>query len=47
MLAVVDGDGGIYLIPYDLVAGQSTVTLRAYERYRVARLSLCGPAPED
>ena len=40
VLAVVDGDGSVYLIPFDLVAHQSTVTPRAYSAYQVANLRL-------
>ena len=40
VLAVVDGDGAVYLIPFDVVAHQSTVTLRAYRSYLAARLEI-------
>lgn len=44
VLAVVDGDHAVTLIPFPLVAAQSTVTLSAYADYRVARLDLLGIA---
>jgi len=40
VLAVVDGDLTVYLIPFPLVAAQATVTPRAYAQYRVAGLDL-------
>lgn len=40
VLAVVDGALGVYLVPYGLVVGKTAITLRAYERYRVATLAL-------
>ena len=47
VLAVVDGDLQVCLIPFALVAAQSTVTPRAYDAYRVAGVSLASgmPAP--
>ena len=40
VLAVVDGECGVHLIPFARVADHSTVTLRAYAEFRVARLVL-------
>jgi hypothetical protein len=40
VLAVVDGDLQVYLIPFGLVAHKSAVTLRALERYQAGRLLL-------
>jgi hypothetical protein len=40
VLAVVDGDLAVYLIPFALVAGQTTVTPRAYSQFRAGILSL-------
>ena len=45
VLAVVDGDLQVYLIPFALVAGQSTVTPRAYDTYRVAGVALAPLLP--
>ena len=40
VLAVVDGDLAVYLIPFTLVATQATATPRAYSQFRVGSLSL-------
>lgn len=51
VLAVVDGDLAVYLIPFALVSAQSTVTPRAHAQYRVAQLELkpdvAGLGPEQ
>jgi hypothetical protein len=47
VLAVVDGDLQVYLLPFSLVAQQRTVTVRAYEAYRVGGLSLAGGPPRS
>jgi hypothetical protein len=39
-IAIVDGDLGIYLIPYPVVAGRSAVHLSRYARFRICRLAL-------
>jgi hypothetical protein len=41
VLGVVDGDLNAYLIPFAEVAGQTAVTLRAYERWAWERWSWC------
>ena len=40
VLAIVAGDLNVYLIPYRLVVGLSTVAPAAYEAFRVAGVSL-------
>lgn len=44
-LAVVDGDLQVYVIPFALVAGQSTLTPRAHDRFRVAGVALAEHSP--
>jgi hypothetical protein len=39
-IAIVDGDLGIYLMPYQVVAGRSAIRLSKYARFRIHRLDL-------
>lgn len=34
MFFIVDGDGGIYLIPMEIVAGRSTLSVNAYQAFK-------------
>jgi hypothetical protein len=39
-IAIVDGDLGIYLIPYPVVAGRSAIHLSRYAQFRIRQLDL-------
>ncbi len=44
VLAVVTGDLDVYLLPFEVVAGRTAITLRSHTAYRAATVGLLGGA---